>query len=545
MAELLNSFFSSVFTREDTEHIPAATDMETNILEEVSITEKMVREKIRNLKTESAAGPDEIGPKLLQELEAVVALPLVDIFRESVRTGEVPEDWKRANVTPIFKKGAKTDPGNYRPVSLTSVCCKLLESVLRDALMNHLAGNNLLNPSQHGFMPGKSCSTNLLEFFEKTTKVIDAGKPFDVIFLDFAKAFDKVPRERLLEKLRAHGVRGRVLAWIRNWLSGRKQRVVLNGKFSSWAEVLSGVPQGSVLGPILFLIFINDLDCAALLIDILRKFADDTKLGQTVDSMEEKELLQQALNSLCEWAETWGMEFNVKKCKVMHLGHNNTGHTYTMNNQQLTTTEEERDIGVCVSKNLKPSMQCAQAAKTAQTVLSQLTRAFHYRDRHIFKRLYVQYVRPHLEFATVAWAPWLEADKAVLEKIQQRAVAAISGLKGTTYEEKLKELGLTTLEERRHQADMVQTFKILRGIDNVKSETWFQKVDTTGRLTRSAADPLNLKTQAARLEIRRNFFSNRAVDGWNLVPSELKNARTVQYFKRAYRRHRAELVESA
>jgi hypothetical protein len=155
MAELLNSFFSSVFTREDTEHIPAAPDMETNILEEVSITEKMVREKIRNLKTESAAGPDEIGPKLLQELEAVVALPLVDIFRESVRTGEVPEDWKRANVTPIFKKGAKTDPGNYRPVSLTSVCCKLLESVLRDALMNHLAGNNLLNQSQHGFMPGK------------------------------------------------------------------------------------------------------------------------------------------------------------------------------------------------------------------------------------------------------------------------------------------------------------------------------------------------------------------------------------------------------
>ncbi len=150
----------------------------------------------------------------------------------------------------------------------------------------------------------------------------------------------------------------------------------------------------------------------------------------------------------------------------------------------------------------------------------------------------MQYIGPHLEFATVAWAPWLEADKAVLEKIQQRAVAAISGLKGISYEEKLKELGLTTLEERRHQADMVQTFKILRGFDYVKSETWFQKVDTSGRLARSAADPLNLKPQAARLEIRRSFFSNRAVDGWNLIPSELRNARTVHYFKRAYRKYR-------
>jgi hypothetical protein len=413
---------------------------------------------------------------------------------------------------------------------------------MRDALMNHLLSNNLLSNSQHGFMPGKSCSTNLLEFLEKTTKVIDDGQPFDVVFLDFAKAFDKVPRERLLEKLRAHGVRGKALNWIRNWLSGRKQRVVLNGKFSSWAEVLSGVPQGSVLGPILFLIFINDLDNAALLVDILRKFADDTKLGHTVNSPEGRLHLQQALDSLCEWAVTWGMEFNVKKCKVMHLGFNNPAQAYTMNNQQLSATEEERDIGVCMSKTLKPSTQCAQAAKTAQTVLSQITRAFHYQDRHIFKRLYIQYMRPHLEFASVAWSPWFEADKAVLEKIQQRAVAMISGLKGNSYEERLRELGLTTLEERRHQADMVQTFKILRGFDKVKSDTWFQRVETTGRVTRSAADPLNLRQQAARLEIRRNFFSNRVIEAWNEVPSEIKNARTVQSFKRAYRAHRMETV---
>jgi hypothetical protein len=206
---------------------------------------------------------------------------LVLIYRQSLRCGEVPEDWKLANVTPIFKKGKRSDPGNYRPVSLTSVCCRILESVIRDSMMDHLVKNNLLSDSQHGFMPNRSCTTNLLEFFEVVTGTVDRGDPFDIIFLDFAKAFDKVPKERLLAKLRAHGISGEPLAWTEAWLTGRKQRVVINGEESSWEEVLSGVPQGSVLGPPLFTVFINDLDDVIKCIELLKKFADDTKLGQT------------------------------------------------------------------------------------------------------------------------------------------------------------------------------------------------------------------------------------------------------------------------
>ncbi len=201
--------------------------------------------------------------------------------------------------------------------------------------------------------------------------------------------------------------------------------------------------------------------------------------------------------------------------------------------QVLEVTSEERDIGVIMAKSMKPSTQCANAARTAQTVLSQVTRAFHYRGRNIFVRLYMQYVRPHLEFASPAWSPWSESDKAVLEKIQRRAINMVSGLKGTEYEERLKELG-----KRRHQADMLQTLKIVRGIDKVNSETWFQMAAHAERATRSSDGPLNFRQRPARLDVRRNFFSNRVVESWNHVPSEVKNARNVGMFKRLYQAHR-------
>ncbi len=475
-------------------------------------------------------------------LKKVVSPILAEIFNTSLNDGTVPEDWRSANVTPIYKKGAKSDPGNYRPVSLTSVSCKLMERLVKDKLMDHFLSNNLILPSQHGFMPSKSCATNLLEFFEVATKAVDDGDPFDIVFLDFAKAFDKVPVASLLAKLEALGVTGHLLRWIKNWLRDRVQRVVLNGEASSWEAVLSGMPQGSILGPVLFVVHINDVDQVLKMIDILGKFADDTKLGQTVGTAEQVQLLQRALDELIKWADLWGMEFNVKKCKVMHLGHNNPENKYLMKGQVLEITKEERDIGVMIRDDLKPAAQCAKAAKTGAAVLSQLARAFHYRDRHIFVRLYKQYVLPHWEFSSVAWSPWTVADRDILEKVQIRAVKMVTGLEGQTYEERLAELGMFSLAERRHQADMIQVFKIVHGYDHVDSAHWFKHVSGDIHSTRATRDSLNLAQSRSRLDLRRNFFSQRVVEHWNRVPPLIKRAKNIASFKREYRQFRRSMV---
>ena len=538
MAGMLNGYFSSVFISE-TDEPPEIPDMVVRSkLENISVATRKVREKILALKPDSAPGPDGITGHLLQGLVEELAPALALIFSKSMEEGVVPADWRTANVTPIFKKGARTKPENYRPVSLTSIPCKLMESIVKDNLMAHLEENMLMNPSQHGFMPGKSCATNLLEFFEVVTRAVDEGKNMDIIFLDFAKAFDKVPKERLLAKLAAHGIGGQVLQWVRSWLTARSQRVVLNGEASELAAVESGVPQGSVLGPILFDIFINDIDLLAVMIDILRKFADDTKLGKIILTVEDGKVLQDCLDKLVDWADKWGMKFNTGKCKVMHIGTSNQEIQYNMGGAVLGTTDTERDIGVLVANSMKPTKHCQKAAQTASSVLGQITRAFHYRDRKTFVKLYKQYVRPHLEFAVTAWSPWTEADKECLEKVQMKAVKMISGMASNDYMARLAELGLETLEERRHRMDMAQVYKIVTGKDKVNSETWFTMARDGQRLTRGNAHPLSLKKQRSRLEVRRNFFSQRAVNSWNNIPSVIKDTKTVTSFKKLYGAHR-------
>ena len=532
MASILNDTFSGVFTVEDLSNIPICPTVSPNYsVSDDYFDPDTIKRKILNLKTSSSSGPDKISSRFLQNHVDSLIVPLSIIYTKSLESGGVPQDWRDANVTPIFKKGSKNSPENYRPVSLTSIPCKIMESVMKDEILDFLLRQNLLNNTQHGFLPNKSCTTNLLQFMEKMTDLFDNSIPVDIIYLDFSKAFDKVPHKRLLAKMKSLGIKGRLLIWIEAWLTNRKQRTVLNGTCSNWSSVISGVPQGSVLGPLLFVIFINDIDNCTKNISIMLKFADDTKLGNVARNYADIEHLQKTIDELLVWADTWCMSFNTAKCKVLHLGRNNNRHVYNMNGIDLQAVETERDIGVLISSNLKPSQHCTQAAIRASAILTQISRAFMYRDRKTFLNLYKQFVRCHLEFAVPAWSPWLAQDIEVLEKVQRRAVNMIVGLTGRTYEDKLSELNLTSLSDRRIKFDLVQTYKILNGIDRVSPDIWFKTVEQNNRLTRITSYSKNLVAVRSRTDIRKNFFSNRVVNLWNTLPTDIKDSRTVKIFK--------------
>ena len=460
MAEDLNGYFSSVVTKEDISSLPVADDKfqeaKSDYLGPLVVTPEMVAKKIKAMKDNKSPGVDGIPPKLLKETVEQISIPLARVFNLSLKEGVVPFEWKEANIIPLFKKGSRNKSENYRPVSLTSVICKLLERLIKDHMVDFLVKHKLLNSSQHGFLKARSCLTNMLCFLEEITKWIDVGSPVDIIYLDFQKAFDKVPHQRLLLKLKAHGIGDSISDWIEQWLTDRRQRVVVDGEVSNWKSVLSGVPQGSVLGPILFLIYINDLDDS--ITSNVMKFADDTKLFRKVNTDGDKQHLQNDLDILEKWSEKWQMLFNFGKCKCLHTGHGNLDVNYKMGDTVLGTTVKEKDLGVTISADMKVSEQCGIAASKGNQILGLITRNITYKGKKLIIPLYKAIVRHHLEYCIQAWRPYRKKDIDTLERIQRRATKMNPELRDLSYEERLKECGLTTLETRRLRGNQIDVF---------------------------------------------------------------------------------------
>ena len=284
--------------------------------------------------------------------------------------------------------------------------------------------------------------------------------------------------------------------------------------------------------------YINDIDLA---VDVsgsfLLKFADDTKWAMVVETEEQSRIFQEGIRRLEAWSAEWQMLFNEDKCHILHLGGKNAKFSYTMGGRVLEEVDNEKDLGVIIHTSLKPSMQCARAAGRANQVLGQLGRAVTYRDKKTFLKLYSVYVRPHLEYAVQSWCPYTLEDKAVLEKIQKRAVSMVSNFKSKSYEDKLREAGMITLEARRQRGVMPEMFKIMTGKENVDSSFWFETLEDhrgSGMSTRNSSGLYNVHQQACSSELRRNFFSQRVCTAWNTLPDHVKASTSVNMFKNKY-----------
>ena len=400
-----------------------------------------------------------------------------------------------------------------------------MESIVRDATVEHLLKNGLFTDDQYGFVPGRNCITQLLVCIEEWTKMIEDGDCFDVIYTDFSKAFDSVPHERLFLKMESLGIKGDILFWIKSFLRGRTQSVNVDGAYSSWKKVISGIPQGSVIGPILFVIFINDMP-DAVKHNFCKLFADDCKLyGKVLPA--EVNMVQTYLTLLEEWSRVWQLPFNAKKCKAMHFGNKNPNHTYTLNGQQLDSITSEKDLGVMVDNELKFHVHTAAVTKKANQMLGVIKRTYKTRDAITISTLYKSMVRPHLEYGNAIWGPCYMGDLKKVESVQRRATKLIPHLHDLPYEDRLRALDLPSMEYRRKRGDMIQCYKIMNGLVRMEVNELFTPIPSTSTRGHNQRVLRQRSTKAARAK----SFSQRTIQSWNNLSKKVIDAPSVDAFK--------------
>ena len=533
-AEAFCDYFSSVFTQENEDEFE-------NLQQKNPITEMTdicfniedIKQKLKNLNVNKSAGPDNIHPRILKEACDVLALPLKIIFENSFKQNKLPSDWITANISAIFKKGSKLEVNNYRPISLTCICCKIMESMIRDEIFKFFINNKFFSKAQFGFIKGRSTVLQLLKILDEWTKLLESGGQIDVIYTDFEKAFDKVPHKRLISKLKSYGINKNVTDWIESFLLLRKQRVKINDSFSEWQKVMSGIPQGSILGPLLFIIYINDLVENCDINSKLYLYADDAKLFNYITNDMDVENLQKNLNRLTDWSTKWLLKLNIQKCKVISYSSKDlkTNSEYHIIGNNITYPLEKldfiTDLGVTFDRNLKFNIHINDKIKKAYSILGIIKRNFKLMTGNAFIQIYKSMVRSHLEYANSVWAPHRVMDIENLERVQKRATKMIYNLKKMSYEDRLKNLNLPTLKYRRLRGDMIETYKIITNKydeDSVVNLNINENSNTRG-------NRYKLTQNSIHYNLRQNFFTNRIVSVWNCLPDEVVTAKNTNTFK--------------
>ena len=532
-AEILNDQFTSVFSKEDNSPLPPIPDRGIPDISNIKITAEGVTKLLKNIKVDKASGPDLIPNYILKNCSSELSPALTSIFQQSLDTGDVPSDWRNASIAPVFKKGDRHTAANYRPVSLTSVCCKLLEHIICRHMMNHLEDNHILTSLQHGFRSGHSCETQLLVTMDDLLKNIDKQGQTDMTILDFSKAFDVVPHKRLLHKLEKYGITGKTHGWIRSFLSDRLQKVVVNGESSKRSPVMSGVPQGTVLGPILFLLYINDLpECVR---SQVRLFADDCLLYRKIKSFQDQVDLQRDLTALQDWAQTWGMKFNAKKCYVMSVTTSTKPlrYRYNLDGHVLKQVTDNPYLGVLISENGKWNNHIDKTTKRASCTLGFLRRNLRKCNKQFKETAYKSLVRSTLEYAAVVWDPQRKEICKSVEAVQRKAARFVCNDWGQTssVDAMINELRWEPLADRRRNLRLSMLFKILNGKVCIPATEY---TSFTKRKTRSNFYNANSKTlisYSCRIDIYKDSFFPQTIEDWNELPDQSVTSNTIEQFK--------------
>ncbi len=508
---------------------------------EFKISDEQIIAAFGKIHNDSASGPDGIPAILLKECSSEFCAPFKTIWNESFALGKVPQFYKDAFINPLYKKGNRAHASNYRPVALTSHIVKTYERILRDVMVSYIEDNSILSDSQHGFRSGRSCLTELLGHFDDVLQGLTNNNDTDAIYLDFAKAFDKVDHDLLLKKLRRYGFPDQLLSWIESFLVGRTQCVVIEGVSSFVALVISGVPQGSVLGPLLFILFIDDMN-GRVEFSTIRLFADDTRLLHTIDTYDNVRELQSDLYAVITWSRENNMHLHEDKFEVIShrycpnsgmdmLPFNIENYVYALSSGDiLYPVDKLRDLGVTVSSNLSWAIHISSVASIGRTMASWVFSAFMSRDQVTMITLYKSLVRNHLEYCCVLWHSRQIGQIQQLEAVQRTFTSKIWGFSHLNYWDRLKALGIMSLQRRRERYILIHMWKVLNGKSPNDSHIQFSSFSRRGIV--AVIPPLVKNSSLHNQSLFDESFGVMGPRIWNSIPANLHQIGDQQQFRK-------------